>query len=408
MPISCYICLSGSRSAVRQRGKFWRIAARAVCDRRRIIFFDRVAAILRPVARQLSLRFLPECDWQSGGCAGFTNARLAACRFSSLPEGGSAVFARALLFAWVAWRLYPYVPTIDLHKYWNSLKPIVLYPEIGAYNVLLICSPLDGRLPPAPRTGVQPKMPAYAVGGYDGRLFLRESPDCKSVSQPLRNGRRDYCPVFSSACQARAIILRGLALLFAVVVVLSRILPWHSAIDDPAVPMGSLLQLAPRLLDGRHRRLFRKDLSLRHIALLLVEAGDAFGLCLSGGMRRAPCNQRLANTDCRPVSGNHRFLIALLLALVYLMLDRQQPGRDVAASRKRHVSASGLQETDINAGRNICCSRRLILDDLQTARITHVARKTATRSGFAASSFSRKPSNIHISQRARLLSNCPR
>lgn len=33
----------------------------------------------------------------------------------------------ALIAAWAGYRLYPYVPTIDLHKYWNALKPAIFY-----------------------------------------------------------------------------------------------------------------------------------------------------------------------------------------------------------------------------------------------------------------------------------------
>lgn len=35
-----------------------------------------------------------------------------------------------LLAAWIGYRLYPYVPTINLHKYWDALKPVVLYPHL--------------------------------------------------------------------------------------------------------------------------------------------------------------------------------------------------------------------------------------------------------------------------------------
>jgi len=38
-----------------------------------------------------------------------------------------------LLAAMLGYHLYPYVPTIDLHKYWNSVKPLVLHP---AFNQL--------------------------------------------------------------------------------------------------------------------------------------------------------------------------------------------------------------------------------------------------------------------------------
>ena len=37
----------------------------------------------------------------------------------------------ALTAAWLGYRLYPYVPTIDLHKYWNALKPVILYPTLS-------------------------------------------------------------------------------------------------------------------------------------------------------------------------------------------------------------------------------------------------------------------------------------
>jgi glycopeptide antibiotics resistance protein len=38
-----------------------------------------------------------------------------------------------LIVAWMGYRLYPYVPTIDLHKYWNTLKPVILTPGFNAY-----------------------------------------------------------------------------------------------------------------------------------------------------------------------------------------------------------------------------------------------------------------------------------
>lgn len=38
-----------------------------------------------------------------------------------------------LLVALVAYRLYPYVPTIDVHKYWHSVKPLVAHPDFAAW-----------------------------------------------------------------------------------------------------------------------------------------------------------------------------------------------------------------------------------------------------------------------------------
>jgi VanZ family protein len=41
-----------------------------------------------------------------------------------------------LLGLWLAYRLYPYVPTIDLHKYWDALKPVLFHPRPTGYDLL--------------------------------------------------------------------------------------------------------------------------------------------------------------------------------------------------------------------------------------------------------------------------------
>jgi VanZ family protein len=44
-------------------------------------------------------------------------------------------FPVLLLAAWGGYRLYPYVPTIDLHKYWDALKPLVFSPTLSAVDL---------------------------------------------------------------------------------------------------------------------------------------------------------------------------------------------------------------------------------------------------------------------------------
>jgi VanZ family protein len=41
-----------------------------------------------------------------------------------------------LLSAWVGYTLFPYVPTIDVHKYWNALKPLIHHPTLTGYDLL--------------------------------------------------------------------------------------------------------------------------------------------------------------------------------------------------------------------------------------------------------------------------------
>jgi VanZ family protein len=55
------------------------------------------------------------------------------------PERAGALSAHPipvlLIAAWLGYRLYPYVPTIDLHKYIASLAPIIRYPVPSAYDL---------------------------------------------------------------------------------------------------------------------------------------------------------------------------------------------------------------------------------------------------------------------------------
>ena len=52
-------------------------------------------------------------------------------RVPLIPSISAKPIPAALIAAWVGYRLYPYVPTIDLHKYWNALKPVILYPTVA-------------------------------------------------------------------------------------------------------------------------------------------------------------------------------------------------------------------------------------------------------------------------------------
>jgi VanZ like family len=40
-----------------------------------------------------------------------------------------------LLSAWAGHTLFPYVPTVDLHKYWNALKPVIYHPALTGYDL---------------------------------------------------------------------------------------------------------------------------------------------------------------------------------------------------------------------------------------------------------------------------------
>jgi VanZ family protein len=54
---------------------------------------------------------------------------------ASWPHGSAPAFARVLLLAWLGWRLYPYVPVVDLHKYWHAVRPLLSAAPLTPFNV---------------------------------------------------------------------------------------------------------------------------------------------------------------------------------------------------------------------------------------------------------------------------------
>lgn len=43
--------------------------------------------------------------------------------------------AALLLLSFLAYRLFPYVPTLDLHSYWRAIKPVVIHPSVHGFDV---------------------------------------------------------------------------------------------------------------------------------------------------------------------------------------------------------------------------------------------------------------------------------
>ena len=56
-------------------------------------------------------------------------------RWPLLREISSNRVPALLLTAWAGYRLFPYVPTTDLHKYWDTLKPVILHPSLTGYDL---------------------------------------------------------------------------------------------------------------------------------------------------------------------------------------------------------------------------------------------------------------------------------
>jgi hypothetical protein len=49
-------------------------------------------------------------------------------------------FALMLIAFWLAFQLFPYVPVIDLHKYWSAVKPLIFSPQISAVHAYYLAA----------------------------------------------------------------------------------------------------------------------------------------------------------------------------------------------------------------------------------------------------------------------------
>jgi hypothetical protein len=63
-------------------------------------------------------------------------------RSAAAPSGvvtGADRPALLLLAAWIGYRLYPYVPTLDLTKYWHAVRPVLLNPLPHGSDPFRLC-----------------------------------------------------------------------------------------------------------------------------------------------------------------------------------------------------------------------------------------------------------------------------
>jgi len=83
----------------------------------------------------------------------------------------ASLFAALLLLAWLGWRLFPYEPVIDLHKYWASVKPLLLSPSFDIYEMFRYAT-LWGAVAYLIQFGLKVLKPYLAVPAAMAAFFL--------------------------------------------------------------------------------------------------------------------------------------------------------------------------------------------------------------------------------------------
>lgn len=115
-------------------------------------------------------------DFYANAIGSFLGAIGASVMGAASLSGDVAARPVALIAAWIAYRLYPYVPTINLHKYWNALKPVLLRPSLDGYDLfrqtaiwLTLCALIDAAVRGRHSTRL---MPLFALAALGAKVLI--------------------------------------------------------------------------------------------------------------------------------------------------------------------------------------------------------------------------------------------
>ena len=241
--------------------------------------------------------------------------------------GGAAAFARLLLLAWLGWRLYPYVPTIDMHKYWRSVRPLLsgyALSPLDIFRATILWLSVIFLF----QTGLRPQKPAWTLalailGFFAAKILI--------IGQILF--LPDILGAVLALCLAQPVFHRyrrfgvpAVAALLIVVIAMTRLLPWQFASTPKAfqwIPFFSFLHgsLQVDVLS------FAQKFYLYGVAIaLLVEAGIRLRVAVA-----LECALLLGTSIvqtlmvARSAEASDAFL-ALGLGIIYALLRRQWPG----------------------------------------------------------------------------------
>lgn len=195
-------------------------------------------------------------------------------------------FVVLLLASWLGYRLFPYVPTIDLHKYWTAIKPLIFSPSLPPLDfyrhtvVWLAVALLLEALVGTARSRVAMLLFAFAVLG--ARIFILDA-----LLTPAEVGGA----VLASAAWC-AILWRlrirahAVAALFVGLVLIQALEPFQfssTARSFEWIPFAGLLHGS---LEVNIRSFLEKAFTYGALVWLMVRAGCSWATAasLSGGL----------------------------------------------------------------------------------------------------------------------------
>jgi VanZ family protein len=202
-------------------------------------------------------------------------------RWLPLREVAARPYPALLLAAWLGDVLYPYVPVIDLHKYWRAVQPVVLTPSLGSYELfqrtvvwLTLCyivAVLFGRARPL-------LFPLLAAATLMAKILIVD----RVVTLPEIVGALAACALWLGVVQYLPWRAAFLALALGALLVALRLEPFHPSAQAHAfnwMPFHSLLHGS---IETNIQSLLWKFFLYGGLIWLLTEAG--LRLALAGSL----------------------------------------------------------------------------------------------------------------------------
>jgi VanZ family protein len=247
--------------------------------------------------------------------------------FSAWWRPGSApAFARLLLLAWLGWRLYPYVPTIDLHKYWKSVKPLLFEShaapqDIFRYAIFWLSAIF------LVQTGLRPQrlvwfLPTAMLGFFAAKILIVGQvislPDILGAGIALILAR----PVFQKFRSAGIFAVAALLLLE---VVLIRILPWQFSTTLKTFQWVPFFSFLHGSLQVDAISFSQKFYLYGAVILLLTQSGMRLGMAVALECAILLITSVLQMFMVGRSAEVSDALLALALGIIYMLLRRQYP-----------------------------------------------------------------------------------
>ena len=221
---------------------------------------------------------------------------------------GRRPFVILLLSSWLGYRLFPYVPVVDPHKYWTAVKPLVLSPSLPPLDlychtviwlaVALLIEALFGTA----RSHVV--LPVSVLAVLFARILIVDS----ALSPAEVAGGALAVGVWHavlSRSHARGPVI---AALFASGVGLEALHPFQfSAVARPFrwIPFRSLMHGSVEL---NVRSFFEKVFTYGTLIWLIARAGSRFAIAWASSAGLVLGLRLLRSSSTRAICRNHRFL----------------------------------------------------------------------------------------------------